>query len=404
MSNVVPEGWKFNSIGECCEILDSKRVPLNSEERAKRLGNYPYYGANGIQGYIDSFIFDCDAILVAEDGGNFDQYAERPIAQWVTGKYWVNNHAHIIRAKENNLHKWIYYCLVHKNILKFINGGTRSKLNQSDLREIRIPLPTLPEQKKIVSILTSVDEVIDNTQKQIDKLQDLKKATMNELLTKGIGHTEFKDSELGRIPKSWSLKKLGDLSNIFFSNVDKKTEESETEVLLCNYMDVYSNRNINKRIEFMQATAKKREIDKFKISKGDVLITKDSETPADIAIPSYVSEELHNVLCGYHLALIRPHRNNLSGRFLYYLFSFDKIQHRYYQLANGTTRFGLTAKIITDTPLPIPPLIEQKEIATIIISVDQKIEILVKKLQQTKSLKKSLMQDLLTGKIKVSVN
>ena len=91
-----------------------QRIPLNSEERSKRLGEYPYYGANGIQGYIDDFIFDGDAILVAEDGGNFDQYAERPIAQWVTGKYWVNNHAHILRAKENDLDKWIFYSLVHK--------------------------------------------------------------------------------------------------------------------------------------------------------------------------------------------------------------------------------------------------------------------------------------------------
>ena len=148
MSEMVPEGWRFNSIGECCEILDSRRIPLNSEERSKRLGEYPYYGANGIQAYIDDFIFDGDAILVAEDGGNFDQYAERPIAQWVTGKYWVNNHAHILRASENGLNKWVYYSLVHKNILKFINGGTRAKLNQSDLREIQIPLPPLRNKHK----------------------------------------------------------------------------------------------------------------------------------------------------------------------------------------------------------------------------------------------------------------
>ena len=214
MSDLVPEGWDKGTLGERCEILDSKRIPLNSEERASRVGDYPYYGANGIQGYIDGFIFDGDAILVAEDGGNFDQYAHRPIAQWVTGKYWVNNHAHILRAKGSDTNKWVFYSLVHKNILKFINGGTRAKLNQSDLREIEILIPPLPEQRKIASILTSVDDVIETTQRQIDKLQDLKKATMNELLTKGIGHTEFKNSELGRIPKSWEVADLGDFSNV----------------------------------------------------------------------------------------------------------------------------------------------------------------------------------------------
>ena len=99
----------------------------------------------------------------------------RPIAQWVTGKYsFKQSLAHILRAKDIDLDKWIFYSLVHKNILKFINGGTRA-LNQSDLREIQISLPPVEEQKKIASILTSVDEVIANIQKQIDKLQDLKK-------------------------------------------------------------------------------------------------------------------------------------------------------------------------------------------------------------------------------------
>ena len=123
MSSLVPGGWSKNTINECCEILDSQRVPVNSEERAKRKGDYPYYGANGVQGYIDDYIFEGDAILLAEDGGNFDQYADRPIAQWVTGKFWVNNHAHILRAKDNATDKWIFYSLVHKNILKFIKTG-----------------------------------------------------------------------------------------------------------------------------------------------------------------------------------------------------------------------------------------------------------------------------------------
>jgi len=144
MSEQVPEGWEELSVNACCEILDSHRIPLNSEERSKRKGPYPYYGANGIQDYIDEFIFEGDAVLLAEDGGNFDEYDTRPIAQWVTGKFWVNNHAHILRAKSGILDKWVFYSLVHKNILKFINGGTRAKLNQSDLKEIEIIIPPLP--------------------------------------------------------------------------------------------------------------------------------------------------------------------------------------------------------------------------------------------------------------------
>ncbi len=274
----------------------------------------------------------------------------------------------------------------------------------NDFFDRELLLPPLPEQKKIASILTSVDKVIENTQIQIDKLQDLKKATMNELLTKGIGHTEFKDSELGRIPKSWYKSNLDEITRTVFSNVDKKSYEDETPVLLCNYMDVYRHLYITNSIKFMSATAKKREIEKFSLEYDDVMITKDSETPEDIAVPAHVSEELEGVLCGYHLALIRTDKQKLSGGFLCHLLSLNSIQRRFYRLANGSTRFGLTSESINKAEIAIPPLFEQRKIASILTSMDKTIEEHQRKLAQTQSLKKSLMQDLLTGKVRVTVN
>ena len=199
-----------------------------------------------------------------------------------------------------------------------------------------------------------------------------------------------------KIPKGWAHKKLRDLSQILFSNVDKKSALDETPVRLCNYMDVYNNNKINKQIEFMEATAKQREVDKFLLHKGDVLITKDSETPRDIAVPAYVSEELENVLCGYHLALIRSHGKNVCGEFLYHLFSLEQVQRYYYQHANGSTRFGLTAKVIMNSLLLIPPLPEQKKIASILTSVDEVIENTRAQINKLQDLKKALMKDLLT--------
>ncbi len=290
----------------------------------------------------------------------------------------------------------------HQNSQGLVNDTLNLKF--PNFASINALIPPLPEQRKIASILTSVNEVIENTRKQIEKLQDLKKATMNELLTMGIGHTEFKDSELGRIPKSWEVKELGDISKIYFSNVDKKSYTNEIPVFLCNYMDVYSNSYIKNGIEFMRATAKQREIDKFLLLKGDVIITKDSETPDDIAVPAYVSEHLKNVLCGYHLALIRSDKKKLSGIYLAHLFELDSIRHRYYQLANGSTRFGLTSDAILESKILVPPLLEQQKITSILTSMDENIEEKQLKLRKTESLKKSLMQDLLTGRVRVKVN
>ena len=94
-----PSDWRIETIGDACEIHDSKRIPLSSDQRRERKGPYPYHGANNIQDSIDDFIFDFDAVLLAEDGGYYDEYESRDIAQYATGKYWVNNHAHILTGK-----------------------------------------------------------------------------------------------------------------------------------------------------------------------------------------------------------------------------------------------------------------------------------------------------------------
>jgi type I restriction enzyme S subunit len=146
------KNWEEVTIEEICEIHDSKRIPLSGEQRQSRKGVYPYYGANNIQDYIDDFIFDFDSVLLAEDGGYYEQHSNKEIAQYATGKYWVNNHAHILTSKEGATTKFIYYSLVHKNICSWINTGTRAKLNQSDLKQITIPLPPLEYQEKSVAV------------------------------------------------------------------------------------------------------------------------------------------------------------------------------------------------------------------------------------------------------------
>lgn len=164
------EEWDAVTIDECCEVLDRKRIPVNGEEREKRIGEVPYYGANGIQGYIDGFIFDEPLVLIAEDGGLFDEYETRAIAYCITGKSWVNNHAHVLKAKDAFCQDAIFYSLEHKDIQSFIVGGTRSKLNQSALRSITISLPkSKPEQTKIADILSTVDRAIAQTEALIAK-------------------------------------------------------------------------------------------------------------------------------------------------------------------------------------------------------------------------------------------
>jgi type I restriction enzyme S subunit len=166
-----------------------------------------------------------------------------------------------------------------------------------------------------------------------------------------------------RVPAEWDVERLGNVAEILFSNVDKHTIEGEMPVRLCNYVDVYKNDRITRDIDFMEASATSQEIARFQIYRDDVLATKDSETSDDIAISSLVVEDLPNVLCGYHLALIRSRRHRAHGPYLAWLHACKSFRAHYEAQAVGVTRFGLSQATFKEARVPLPPLPEQQRIA-----------------------------------------
>ncbi len=164
---------------DCCEILDSMRIPIKASDRKE--GPYPYYGANGIQDHVDDYIFDDELVLLAEDGGNFGS-RERPIAYRVSGKCWVNNHAHVLKPKNDSLDvDYLYYSLMFYNTAGLVNGATRQKLTQATMREMLIPMRSIEEQKHIIEMLNRVVEIKFHRQNELVKLDELIKARFVEL-------------------------------------------------------------------------------------------------------------------------------------------------------------------------------------------------------------------------------
>ena len=166
------------TIEECCDILDSRRIPITASER--RNGRYPYYGANGIQDYVADYIFDDELVLLAEDGGNFGSKT-RPIAYRVSGKCWVNNHAHVLKPMANVDVDYLCYSLMFYDTEELVNGATRQKLTQAAMRKMLIPQRPITEQKKIVSELSKIQSIISVRQQQLQKLDELVKARFVEL-------------------------------------------------------------------------------------------------------------------------------------------------------------------------------------------------------------------------------
>lgn len=195
---------------------------------------------------------------------------------------------------------------------------------------------------------------------------------------------------------AWPTKKLKDLADIRVSNVDKKVQANEKAVKLCNYMDVYSNEYISSRIQFMEGSASTAEIERFGLKCGDVIITKDSETPDDIGIPTVIVEAIDDLVCGYHLALIRPNTDQLDPIYLAKQLSTSHVA-RYFALhASGSTRYGLPISVIESTEIPTPPKPEQTKIAEILSKVDRAIEQTEALIAKHRRIKTGLMQDLLT--------
>jgi type I restriction enzyme, S subunit len=189
---------------------------------------------------------------------------------------------------------------------------------------------------------------------------------------------------------------LQEVADIRVSNVDKKSVAGEIPVRLCNYMDVYGNDYVREGLPFMEATATAVEIERFGVRYGDVMITKDSETPDDIGIPAVVADRIENLVCGYHLAQIRPKDLMLDPVYLAKQLALPQTATYFAQRATGSTRYGLSMRTIAETPIRLAPLTVQQRIAAILTSLDNAIETTEALIEKHQQIKAGLMHDLFT--------
>ncbi|WP_390545026.1 restriction endonuclease subunit S, partial [Helicobacter pylori] len=213
LQTLAPNGVEFRKLGEVCEILDNRRIPIAKNKRNP--GIYPYYGANGIQDYIDSYIFDGDFVLVGEDGSVINK-DNTPVVNWASGKIWVNNHAHVLQTKNELKLKFLYFYLQTIDV-SYCVAGTPPKINQENLKKITIPIPPLEIQQEIVKILDAFTEL--NTELKARKKQY--QYYQNMLLDFNGIHSNHKDAKIKTYPKR--LKTL--LQTLAPKGVEFKTLE-----------------------------------------------------------------------------------------------------------------------------------------------------------------------------------
>lgn len=311
-------------------------------------------------------------------------------------------------CKNNVYNLFLLYLLTfHKdNFEKLGSGSTFKEVAKSTLKSYRVEIPPLPEQRKIAAILSSVDEAIEKTEAIIEQTEKVKKGLMQQLLTKGIGHTRFKKTEIGEIPKEWEVRRLEEVTlpkegirRGPFGGALKK------EIFVNEGYAVYEQQHVinNNMREFRYFIDEKKflEMKQFEVIPGDILISC-SGTVGKVAL---VPENAKKGIINQALLRLRLKNKLLSNLYAWYLFSSDFMQSKMTDMSHGSTLKNIVGMTeLRKISIPIPPLDEQMEIVSILTSVDQMHQNELQRLSQLQNIKKGLMQSLLTGKVRVRVD
>lgn len=278
---------------------------------------------------------------------------------------------------------------------------------------IPIPLPPLEEQRLIVRFLDwhggMTARLIRAKKRLIALLNEQKQSIIHHAVTRGLDPAApLKPSGvdwLGDVPEGWEILRIRNVADMRVSGVDKKTAENELPVRLCNYVDVYKNDSIHGDIPFMIATASQAEISRFRIRVGDVIITKDSEDWQDIGVPALVETEADDLVCAYHLALLRPKPDVMSGAFLFWQLLGPAARLQFSFSAAGVTRYGLGHGAIKAIPMIVPPLDVQDAIVAHLAKATAKIRAAIADAQSEIALiqqfRTRLIADVVTGQLDV---
>ena len=394
----LPEGWKWVRLGEVSEITTGK----SNVEDAVDNGLYPLFDRSLQIKRSNKYIFNTEAVIIPGESQDF-------IPKYYIGKFDLHQRAYAIF----NFHKYIYgkylYYVLHlanKQLIRQSVGTTVISLRLPHIQNIQIPLPPLPQQKKIAEILETVDKIIEKTEKIIEKYKRIKQGLMQELFTKGIDENgkirdekthRFKDSPIGRIPEEWEVVRLGEV-------VEKVKAGGTPTTSISEY---YQNGNIPfVKIEDLTYNGKYLKSTMLKITEKGLksssawLVPKNSLLFGMYGSLGEISINKIEVATNQAILGIVPNSESVDLEYLYYWFFYFKPNWHLY--AKTTTQANLTKEIIENFLIPLPPLPEQERIAQTLSQIDKVIESEQKYKQKLESLKRGLMEDLLTGRLRVN--
>ena len=346
-------------VEDCCEILDSMRIPITAGDRKE--GEYPYYGANGIQDYVADYIFDDELVLLAEDGGNFGS-KERPIAYRVSGKCWINNHAHVLKPKVGLDVDYLCYSLMFYKVDGMVNGATRQKLTQAAVRKMQIPMRCMEEQKHIVDELNRIIKLKEQHQQELQFLDDLIKARFVEM----FGDPEINEKDFVKAPMGDYITLLTDFS----SNGSYKTLDSG--VIMYdepNYAWMVRTTDLESgdmtSIKYIDESAYEL-LSKSKIYGGEIIMNKIGS-----AGKIYLMPQINIPASLGRNAFMFRYDERINVKFLYHLLTSEYGQREIQQYVRGAVTKTITKNDVRTVQIIVPPIELQNQFADFVKQVDK---------------------------------
>ncbi len=317
--------------------------------------------------------------------------------------YCIGRGLAAIRQSNRTVTEFINYILQLnlQRVLKNIAGSTFPNITKEELHGFSLVLPSIEEQQKIALILSTVDKQIDETEQLIVKTKELKKGLMQQLLTKGIGHTEFKKTEYGEIPIDWDLMKLSEISEFITKGSTPTTYgfDWEDEGIYFFKSDVVKEgKFVYGDYKYISKEAHKQ-MTRSIVKAGDILIS----ITGNVGRVAIVPQEIEEANINQHIARIRVNRANINAQFIFQWLNQSKIIKYYELIKTGLAYPQISLAQVRDTLIPIPSSEEQQKIAQILSTVDEQIEVYEQEKVKYEELKKGLMQQLLTGQIRVKI-
>lgn len=367
--------WEYKKLGEICEVLDSKRKPVTKKDR--KPGSYPYYGAMGIQDYVDNYIFDGDYLLVGEDGAKWG--ANDKSAFQTHGKCWVNNHAHILKVNENISNcKFIEHYLVGKDLSSYITGAVVPKLTQASLISIPIPVPPLPIQEQIVSELDKVSEIIEKKKQQVNELDTLAQSIFYDMFGDPVENE--KGWEVCRINEVASLK-----NGLNYDKVDKGIE-----VKILGVGDFKNNKIITSG-EIGYTTVSNKVAKEFLLKDNDVVFVRSNGSKALIGRCVLVETQGETLSYSGFCIRCRLLSNGIDPRYFLSFMQTPLIKERLTGGGRGCNIQNINQSSLGNQIITLPPLSLQQSFAKKIEAIEKQKELINQSIKEAQTLFDSRM-------------